>query len=87
MSDVVNILKNSPHLSGNAKCLTCNHEWVAVSPTGTVEMECPKCGTWKGVYVGMTAPDTVWQCDCGNQHYYIDDESATCSRCGLRQRF
>jgi len=84
MTNIVNLQEHRPHLSGNAKCLSCNHEWIAVAPIGTVELECPECGTWKGVYAGLTAPDTVWQCNCGNQHFYITGEDAMCSRCGLR---
>ena len=25
------------------KCDKCNHEWVAISPLGTQELECPSC--------------------------------------------
>jgi len=84
MNNVINLQEHKPHLSGNAKCLACDYKWVAVAPIGTVDLECPECGTWKGVYTGLTAPDTVWQCDCGNQHFYISQEDAMCSRCGLR---
>lgn len=87
MGDVVGILQNSPHISGNAKCLSCSHEWVAVAPTGTHELECPECKTWKGVFNGYTAPEEVWECDCGNQHFYISEGSAMCPRCGLLQRW
>jgi len=82
---VTNILDKNPHLAGEAKCLTCDHEWAAVAPIGTVELECPECKTWKGVFCGMTAPNTVWECNCGNQHFYIDETGPMCSRCGVRQ--
>ena len=86
-SNIINIFEHKAHLSGDAKCLGCQHEWQAVAPVGTTELECPGCGLWKGVYACMTAPDTVWQCDCGNQHFYIDDEGAICARCGVRAIF
>ena len=27
----------------HVKCLICNHEWVAIRPEGTTELECPNC--------------------------------------------
>jgi len=84
MNNIVKMDDYRPHITGNALCLQCGHRWVAVAPTGTIELECSKCKTWKGVFEGMTAPDTVWQCDCGNQHFYVDDEGAMCAKCGLR---
>lgn len=77
----------NPHIGGDARCLTCGHEWQAIAPIGTTELECPSCHTWKGVFIGFAAPDEVWQCDCGNQHFYISHEGAMCARCGVRQRF
>ncbi len=32
------------HLFGQAECLNCGHEWVAVWPEGCPALECPKCG-------------------------------------------
>tara|TARA_R110002020_G_scaffold67854_1_gene178031 strand:- start:13 stop:282 length:270 start_codon:yes stop_codon:yes gene_type:complete len=75
------------HLKGPAKCLTCTHEWLAVTPVGTVEIECPECETKKGVYIGTAAPDTAWECGCGNQLFYIGTEGAMCARCGTEQVF
>lgn len=85
MGEVVVLQEHKTHITGEAKCLTCDYIWVAIAPIGTVELECSNCGTWKGVFTGMTCPDLVWECDCGNQHFYIDDIGAMCSRCGLRQ--
>lgn len=85
MGEIINLNERRPHISGNALCLGCGEIWVAVAPIGTVELKCPKCSTWKGVFEGMTAPDTVWTCDCGNQHFYIDEIGAMCAKCGLRQ--
>jgi len=87
LGTVSNILDNKPHISGNAVCLCCGSKWVAVAEIGSVELECPECHTYKGVYEGMTAPDDIWQCDCGNQHFYISRDAAVCARCGLSQVF
>ena len=40
-----------PHISGDARCLACKHEWVAVAPIGTIWLECPAC---KDDYDGET---------------------------------
>lgn len=85
MTNVISLDEYKPHISGEATCLTCGHEWMAVAPIGTVELECSECHTFKGVFVGMTAPDTVWECNCGNQHFYIDPDGAMCAKCGTRQ--
>lgn len=85
MTKVVDLSEYRPHIGGDAKCLTCNHEWVAVAPIGTVDLECPKCSTFKGVFMYMTAPEVVWECNCGNQLFFIDEHGPMCSKCGLRQ--
>jgi len=83
MGSVTNIEEARPHISGDALCLQCGHKWHAVAPIGTVELECSECKTWKGAFEGFTAPDTVWECNCGNQHFYIDPDGAMCAKCGL----
>ncbi|MCK5609421.1 hypothetical protein KAR91_46540 [Candidatus Pacearchaeota archaeon] len=84
MGEVVNLLKNKPHMTGEALCIGCGHKWVCVAPTGTIELKCSECGTWKGVFEGCTAPETVYECDCGNQHFYVDECGPMCALCGLR---
>jgi hypothetical protein len=86
MKNITRLDDYRPHISGNALCLQCDYRWVAIAPIGTVELECTECGTWKGVFEGMTAPETVWECNCGNQHFYIDEEGVMCAKCGLRQQ-
>mgnify|MGYP000489409234 CR=1 FL=1 len=75
------------HIDGEAKCLACQHEWVAVAPTGTLGLDCPECGAFKGVFKGLTAPDTVWECTCGNSLFFISPEGSMCSICGEVQVF
>ena len=82
MSNVVSFDDYKPHLSGQAMCLQCKYRWVSVAPVGTVELECPECHTWKGSFEGLTSPDEVWQCDCGNQHFYLSNAGACCAKCG-----
>lgn len=31
-------------VSGPVECSICTHEWIAVRPLGTDEVECPNCG-------------------------------------------
>lgn len=84
-NNIVDLASYRPSISGNALCLQCDNRWSAVAPVGTVELECSKCNTWKGVFEGMTAPDIVRQCTCGNQHFYISETGAMCAKCGLYQ--
>lgn len=60
--------KGNPHLAGEALCIGCRHEWSAVAPVGTWQLECPSCSTWKGVFrypVGADVGDGVFTCHCG----------------------
>ncbi len=60
--------EREPHLAGEAVCLCCRHEWAAVAPTGTWQLECPSCGTMKGVWrypVGGEVGDACFTCACG----------------------
>lgn len=48
MAEVIDLDAQRPHWAGNASCIDCNHEWVAVTPLQTVSLECPRC-SGKGV--------------------------------------
>ena len=85
MNNITNIQEKMPHLAGEAKCLACKHEWAAVAPIGATELDCPKCELYKGVFKGLTIPEELWQCDCGNEHFYISPTGSMCARCGLTQ--
>lgn len=87
MGEVFDITQNLPHISGEVVCLECRHEWMGVAPIGTTELECSECGTLKGAWKYMAAPEVVFECNCGNQHFYIDPEGVMCARCGSRQEF
>lgn len=76
---------------GEAFCLSCNHHWQAMRPTGdTSPFECPGCrretGHWKFEF--YPPPDTdVRQCNCGNQLFYLTREGHMCANCGTYQRY
>jgi phage FluMu protein Com len=74
--------------TGEAFCLNCLHEWVAVAPTGTIELECPKCKTMKGLYkFPFHPPEGTYmrECNCGNQLFYLTTEGHMCANCGVYQ--
>ena len=78
---------NIPHLSGTAVCMQCKEEWVAVVPAGTVWLECPKCGSMKGLMkYSCERKDTMhWTCQCGSQLFHITQEGTYCPNCGTWQ--
>ena len=76
----------TPHLRGRARCLGCQHEWEAVAPVGTTNgLDCPACGLAKGVYVSLVTPKTVWQCNCGNDLFWVLPCGIMCPMCGVEQ--
>ena len=82
--------EREPHMTGKARCLACRHEWIAVAPIGTVELECPSdgCGLPKGRFVALCEPDhgARWVCDCGNDLFWLTRAGMFCQNCGLTQR-
>lgn len=71
MADIHNILEAAPHLSGEAKCLACGHAWVAIAPIGETCLECPECGTYRGVFNGNPLGEEHYECKCGCSHFAI----------------
>lgn len=80
-----------PHGSGPAHCLQCGHHWSAMAPVGTTWLDCPECGSGKGIftYPFLAAEgDSVWTCPtCGSQVFYITPEAFHCYQCGKAQVF
>jgi Zn finger protein HypA/HybF involved in hydrogenase expression len=75
----------TPHATGQAICLHCQHSWVAIAPVGTIDLECPECKLPKGAFnYACVPPDDVkvWECHCGNQLFYITPEGHWCPNCG-----
>lgn len=74
--------QHDPHLSGEAICTACKHEWMVVAPVGTTEHECPSCGTFSGLLKYPVMPSTRWQCNCGNELFFIMPDGCMCRACG-----
>lgn len=85
--------RRDPHISGPARCLACNHEWIAVAPTGTIYLSCPKCSTERGAWdwpIAASQEYEVFECTvagCGGRHFKItqhpkDGYEAMCAKCG-----
>lgn len=87
MSDkVVNLQERRPHMTGEAVCMACRHEWIAVAPQGTWDLECPECGTNHGVWRNPAlAEKPVWKCKCDNEFFVIHTDRIMCARCGEPQ--
>jgi hypothetical protein len=104
MSDPIDLSKKrqereaaqQPHCSGVALCLECKHEWAAVWPDMyPVALECPECGTFKGVPAGVSCapPEAdVLECHrCRNRFMQIawsakQPPVAICAMCGSETR-
>ena len=71
------------HITGDAHCLGCKHEWVAVIPVGVNAFECPSCHGMQGLMKGLCMTKAP-QCKCGCWHFYLDPEGPYCALCGLR---
>jgi len=70
-------------LSGPARCLQCDHTWVAVAPVGMRWLDCPSCKSSKGHLEGrVNRGEFDWFCGCGNDLFRICEESAYCTVCG-----
>lgn len=78
------------HGEGDAFCIQCGHEWIAVSPTGTTQLECPECHTLKGLYrfpFNFEEGTLVRECNCGNRLFYLSQNGHLCANCGIYQRY
>jgi len=81
---VTDICTRQPHMSGTGYCLNCYHTWEAIAEIGVCALECPKCGTCKGVWRGIMLPEgPLWECKCGCMHFFISGYYAHCCHCGL----
>jgi len=90
MGEVVQLEREYPHLSGEAICTNCGHEWQAVVPVGvTMHLECPECHTHQGLLnYGIEPPtEKVWECQCGEQLFFVTPEGLYCRRCGALANF
>lgn len=87
MADVIPFPSTEHYLSGKARCLQCQYEWVGVAPVGTVWLECPSCHTHHGTYIAQVEREEEhWQCDCGNPLFYVTKSGIYCPMCGCWQQ-
>jgi hypothetical protein len=84
--------ERAPHLAGEALCIGCRHEWVAVAPVGVWQLECPSCGADKGIFkfpVGASSDDLVFTCNCGCEaltaYCQHGNFHLKCMSCGINQ--
>lgn len=84
VDNVINLADRRPHAQGEAKCLCCGHVWTAVASLGVIEMECPECGTERGVWTLPFCPEdgVLWECLCGNIYFMIVPDGLMCAKCG-----
>jgi len=75
------------HMTGSARCLGCQHQWEAVAPIGTTELECPACGLKKGRFANpVVRGDVTWTCACSNDLFRISGQAQVyCANCGAIQ--
>lgn len=79
--------KKEEWLHGTGYCLECKHEWKAAAPVGVNVFYCPSCGTEKGVWMGIVEPPSSrWECNCGNQLFFVTETGFDCARCGTEQK-
>lgn len=70
-------------LEGKASCLQCKHTWHAVAPVGTVDLDCPACGSEKGLFAYQVKVEGYsWHCECGNDLFQLTPAGAVCVQCG-----
>jgi len=93
MCEVVDIQtereKKQPHLSGEARCMLCQHKWIAVKPIyDNLFLECPECHSMKGFMVYPCEPSDgfLWTCNCGNDLFRITNKGTLCANCGQYQQ-
>lgn len=86
MGELILLDNQRPHLAGTGYCIQCKHEWAAVAPVGTTCLECPSCGSFKGIMKGLTEPEgLVFACNCGNNLFFLTPNNyPMCCNCGSR---
>lgn len=81
------LLERGEHLTGPAVCIQCGHEWQSVCPVGTIELECPKCHTHKGLLKFPVEPEGLaLVCNCGCHVFMVSKlGNIICWKCGTIQ--
>lgn len=89
-SNISSINDAKPHSGGEAHCVACKYEWVAVALVGTTQLECPRCGTWKGLFkypFNVVEGELLHYCNCGNDLFRITPKGHLCINCGILQSY
>lgn len=85
MSNIIEFKKpdeSVPCIEGDAICLCCKQEWLCVAEVGIIELECPSCGSSKGVFKHMVLRSCDhFQCNCGNFLFHIAPQGIYCTNC------
>lgn len=80
--------ERKPWVEGEARCLACKHEWVAVAPSGTLWLVCPSCSLERGRFIyPFYRKDEHWMCGCENDLFLVTREGVYCPNCGCWQQF
>lgn len=85
--NVVSINANKPHISGTAKCLDCEDEFIAVEKEGAYSIECPSCKTERAVWYMPIVPqegEAVYVCGCRGDMFLVQQDGILCAKCGKR---
>ena len=82
MSSVIAFKHKENLFYGAAMCLNCLHEWNAAVPSGHKDLECLKCGLFKGVIKTTYCSEESLFCGCGNNLMSITKEGFLCVNCG-----
>ena len=79
-----------PHTTGDAFCIQCKHEWIAVVPEKQVQLQCPKCLTFKGLFkypACVPEGEEIRRCECGNDLFYLTPNGHLCPNCSDYQNY
>jgi hypothetical protein len=70
------------HITGEARCVACKHEWVGEWPVGEYLFKCPSCGLVKGMTKGFINPqEDEHECSCGNSLFILTPSGTKCINC------
>jgi Zn finger protein HypA/HybF involved in hydrogenase expression len=77
----------SRHVAGEARCLSCDHNWAGVAKDVQDWLECPKCHRNLGRLINHVEKtgEMHWTCSCGNDLFYIQPNRIYCPNCGETQ--
>jgi len=93
MSNVLTFNKKEDelHASGQARCIDCKYEWIAVLATPySGSLECPECKSCRGGLKYPMAPNEnvyAWRCNCDCDHFWVVANGVLCVGCGAVTTF